>query len=89
MEVVIESRYKESPEIDRIGAVIYVARNSQKGIIIGHKGAMLKKVGTAARKELEAFLQKKGLSRDIRESGRRLAQINERMLRNFGYIDME
>ncbi len=88
MEVVIES-YKESPEIDRIGAVIYVARNSQKGIIIGHKGAMLKKVGTAARKELEAFAEKKVFLEIFVKSGRRLAQINERMLRNFGYIDKE
>ncbi|MCX4358973.1 MAG: GTPase Era [Rikenellaceae bacterium] len=87
VEVVIES-YKESPEIDRIGAVIYVARNSQKGIIIGHKGAMLKKVGTAARKELEAFLQKKVFLEIFVKVGEDWRN-NERMLRNFGYIDKE
>ncbi len=51
--------YREETAIDRISATIFVARDSQKGIVIGHRGAMLKKVGTAAREELEAFLQKK------------------------------
>ncbi len=58
VEIVIEE-YKEEPTIDRISAVIYVARDSQKGIIIGRKGEMLKKVGTAARIELEKFVGKK------------------------------
>ncbi len=58
VEVAIEE-YHEEPAIDRIRAVIYVSRTSQKGIIIGHKGAALKKVGTAARKDLEEFLGKK------------------------------
>jgi GTP-binding protein Era len=58
VEVAVEE-YREEEAIDRIRAVIYVARSSQKGIIIGHKGAALKKVGTAARKELEEFLGKK------------------------------
>lgn len=51
--------YREEPSIDRISATIYVARDSQKGIVIGHKGEKLKRIGTAARKELEAFLNKK------------------------------
>ena len=51
--------YKELPEIDRISATIYVSRQSQKGIIIGRGGSMLKKVGTQARLELERFLDKK------------------------------
>ena len=42
----------------RIQAVIYVERESQKGIIIGHQGAALKKVGSAARKDIEAFFDK-------------------------------
>jgi len=42
----------------RIGATIYVERESQKGIIIGYKGAALKKVGTLARKDIEAFFDK-------------------------------
>ena len=58
VEVAIEE-YREEAAIDRIRAVIYVSRASQKGIIIGHKGAALKKVGTAARHDLEEFLGKK------------------------------
>lgn len=57
-EVGIEA-YEEGPTMDRISAVIYVERQSQKGILIGHKGSMLKRVGTAARKDLESFLGKK------------------------------
>lgn len=87
VEVVIES-YKESPEIDRISAVIYVSRNSQKGIIIGHKGSMLKKVGTAARKELEEFLQKKVFLEIFVKVGDNWRN-DERMLKNFGYIDKD
>ena len=51
--------YKEEPSIDRISATIYVARDSQKGIVIGHKGEKLKRVGQAAREDLERFLQKR------------------------------
>lgn len=58
VEVEIEE-YKESETIDRIRALIYVDRESQKSIIIGSQGRMLKKVGTEARLELEAFLGKK------------------------------
>lgn len=76
--------YKEEPAIDRISAVIYVARDSQKGIIIGHKGEMLKKVGTAARLEMEKFLGKKvflQLHVKVNDNWRN----NERQLRRFGY----
>ncbi|MDD2550734.1 MAG: GTPase Era [Bacteroidales bacterium] len=58
VEVAIEE-YTEETSIDRIRAIIYVMRESQKGIIIGHQGKMLKKVGTEARMELEKFLGKK------------------------------
>lgn len=58
VEVEIE-QYTESDTIDRIKAIIYVERESQKSILIGHQGNMLKKVGTEARLELEAFLGKK------------------------------
>lgn len=58
VEIAIEE-YKESPTLDRIAATIYVARDSQKGIIIGHGGKMLKKVGSEAREDLERFLNKK------------------------------
>ena len=57
-EVGIET-FKEGSERYDIGAVIYVMRESQKGIIIGKQGAALKKVGTQARIEMEDFFQKK------------------------------
>ena len=57
-EVVIEE-FKEEETIIRIRGVIYVERNSQKGIVIGQGGEALKKVGTWARDEMEKFFQKK------------------------------
>jgi GTPase len=57
-EVVIES-FKDEPTIIRIRAMIYVERDSQKGILIGKAGASLKKVGTEARKDMEVFFGKK------------------------------
>jgi GTP-binding protein Era len=57
-EVEIEE-YTEEEELVRIRALIYVMRKSQKGILIGHKGEMLKKVGTGARKAIEEFIGKK------------------------------
>ena len=78
----------ESPQhpkgLIRIQAVIYVERNSQKGIIIGHQGAALKKVGMLARKDIEAFFGKPvflelfvKVDRDWRSSTSRL--------RHYGY----
>lgn len=58
VEVETES-FKVNESIIKISAIIYVERSSQKGILIGHKGASLKKVGTLARKELEQFFDKK------------------------------
>ncbi len=58
VEVDIEE-YKEESKIDRVRAIIYVTRESQKGIIIGHQGKMLKKIGTEARLDMEKFLDKK------------------------------
>lgn len=57
-QVEVES-YNESETIDRIKCVIYVERESQKGILIGHKGEGLKKVGMEARKDIEQFVGKK------------------------------
>ena len=51
--------FKVEESIIKISAVIFVERNSQKGILIGHKGAALKKVGTQARRDLERFFEKK------------------------------
>ncbi len=84
-QVEIET-FKEGEERYDIGAIIYVMRDSQKGIIIGKGGAALKKTGTAARIEMEDFFQKKvflqllvKVDPDWRES--------RRELRKFGYED--
>ncbi len=58
VEVSVES-FKEEENLIRISALIYVERKSQKGILIGHKGQGLKKVGTEARIRIEQFLDKK------------------------------
>jgi GTPase len=52
-------KFEESPKLLRIEATMYVERDSQKKILIGHKGETIKKVGTQARKELEALLDTK------------------------------
>ena len=57
VEVVVE-RFKEDDRQIHINAIIYVERDSQKGIIIGHQGVALKKVSTEARKALEKFFDK-------------------------------
>ena len=82
-EVAIEE-FKEGEERYDISAVIYVMRDSQKGVIIGKGGSALKKVGTQARIEMEDFFQKKVFLRlfvkvdqDWRES--------KKELRKFGY----
>ena len=53
---VVIDQFEEAPRLLRIHATLHVERDSQKKILIGHKGEMLKKIGTAARKELEALL---------------------------------
>jgi GTP-binding protein Era len=58
VEIEIES-FTEETKLIRIRALIHVTRDSQKGIIIGHKGAMLKRVGTEARHDMEDFFNKK------------------------------
>lgn len=58
VEVVVES-FKEEKKLIHIKAVIIVERESQKGIIIGHKGLALKKVGSMARKDIEHFFDKR------------------------------
>jgi GTPase len=85
VEVVVES-FKETEKIIKIQAVIYVARNTQKGIIIGHQGKALKKTGTMARMDMEKFFGKQvylelfvKVDEDWRES--------DRKLRNYGYTE--
>lgn len=58
IEVVVEE-FKESVDMIRIRAVVLVERETQKGIVIGHKGESLKRLGTLARKDIERFLEKK------------------------------
>ena len=67
-----------------IGAVIYCEKNSHKGIIIGKQGAMLKEIGTLARKDLESFFETKVLLTlwvKVKEGWRN----NQYLMRNFGY----
>ncbi|MBR5073795.1 MAG: GTPase Era [Bacteroidales bacterium] len=83
-EVVIE-QFKEEEEMYSIEAVINVVRESQKGIIIGKKGAALKRVGTQARKEMENFFEKKVFLKifvKVDPSWRE----NKKELKRFGYI---
>ncbi len=83
VEVVVE-RFKEDEQKIHINAVIYVERDSQKGIIIGHQGVALKKVSSESRKALEKFFGKKvfleifvKVDKDWRSS--------QRELNHFGY----
>ena len=76
--------FKEEDSIIRIRSIIMVERESQKGIIIGHKGSALKRVGAEARKDLEQFFGKKvfielyvKVNKDWRS--------NKNQLRRFGY----
>lgn len=78
VEVVVE-QFKEKEKSIHISAIIYVERDSQKGIIIGHQGVALKKVSTEARKTLEKFFEKSiyleifvKVDKDWRSSSRRL-----------------
>ena len=71
--------YKEEENIIRIRAVIYVERPTQKGILIGHQGQKIKKVGTEARKDIEKFVDKKvhlelyvKVDKDWRENDKKL-----------------
>ncbi|KAA6305942.1 GTPase Era, partial [termite gut metagenome] len=83
VEVMVE-QFKEETKIIRIRAIIYVERESQKGIIIGKEGKALKKVATEARRDLERFFGKSiyletfvKVDKDWRSS--------EKELRSFGY----
>jgi len=82
-EVYVEE-YKEENNIDKIRAIIYVARDSQKGIIIGKKAAAIKKLGIDSRKDIEHFLQKK-VHLELYVKVMKEWRNNDLMLRNFGY----
>lgn len=83
VEVRVES-FKEEDKIIRISAVIYVERDSQKGIIIGHQGVALKKVSTESRKALEKFFGKK-IFLDTFVKVDKDWRSNRRELNSFGY----
>lgn len=83
VEIEVES-FREEEKLIRIRAVIYVEKDSQKGILIGHKGTALKRVGKEAREDMEAFFNKKvfletyvKVDKDWRN--------NEKKLKKFGY----
>ena len=83
VQVEVES-FEEKKDIINIRAIIYVLRESQKGIIIGHKGAGIKRIGTEARKELERFFEKKiYLETPIKVKSN--WRDNKRQLKIFGY----
>ncbi|MGZ4033910.1 MAG: GTPase Era [Bacteroidia bacterium] len=84
VEVIVES-FKDEEKIIKIRAEIIVVRDSQKGIIIGHQGKALKKVGTEARKDIESFFGKQvflelfvKVNKDWRDS--------DTQLKRFGYL---
>jgi len=82
-EVVIDE-YKEDIDILRISAWIYVARESQKGIILGRQGHAIKKTGTEARKDIEDFTGKK-VYLNLRVKVAKDWRDDERQLKWFGY----
>ena len=83
VEVITES-FKEEKTIIRIRSVILVERNTQKGIIIGHKGEQLKKVGTSARKDLQSFFGKK-IHLELFVKVEKNWRSNPKQLKRFGY----
>ena len=83
VEVDVEE-FKEEEDIIRIRAIIYVARDSQKGILIGHKGSMLKRVGIGARKQLEAFFSKQ-VHLETFVKVKKNWRDNDLQLKRFGY----
>ncbi len=83
VEIEIEE-FHDTPELVRIRSVIYVERETQKGIIIGKGGLSLKKTGTEARLEMEKFFGKK-VFLELYVKVRKDWRNNDRMLRSFGY----
>ncbi len=84
-EVAVD-QYKEEENIIRLSAIIYVSRESQKAIILGHQGQAIKRTATAARKDIEEFVDKKvfmevtvKVSKDWRD--------DENTLKHFGYTE--
>ena len=79
------NNYEENNDIDRIYATIYCEQKSQKGILIGKGGILLKKIGTEARLELEKIIEKKvflSLEVKVEKDWRK----KDKILKNFGYV---
>lgn len=83
IEVETES-FEEDEKIIRIRAVIMVERETQKGIIIGHKGLALKRVGAESRKDLELFFEKK-IFLELYVKVNKNWRSNQKQLKRFGY----
>ena len=84
VEVVVD-QYKESQDIVHITAYIYVSRESQKAIMLGHRGKSIKKLGTDSRKDIEEWVGKKvylGLTIKVKKDWRN----DELQLKHFGYL---
>lgn len=82
-EVVIDY-FKDEPSISKIGATIFVSRESQKAILLGHQGAAIKRLGTHARKRMEEFLGRKvylDLTIKVNDNWRD----DDKALKRFGY----
>jgi GTPase len=83
VEVVIDA-FTETDDLIKIYAYLYVARESQKAIILGHQGKAIKKLGTEARKDIEAFLEKH-VFLDLNVKVKKEWRENEMDLKRFGY----
>ncbi len=83
---VVVDNYKEEEKVDKISAKIIVNNESQKGILIGKKGAMLKKIGTEARLELEKTLEKKVFLELFVKVQKNWLK-NKEIIKTFGYSD--
>jgi GTP-binding protein Era len=83
VEVEIES-FKEELKLIRISALIYVERESQKGILIGNEGKALKRVGRESRLDMETFFQKK-VFLELRVKVKKDWRSNDRYIKDFGY----
>ena len=80
------TKYQEQEDIDKIYATIFCEQKSQKGILIGKNGSLLKKIGTEARQELEKIVDKKvflGLEIKVEKDWRK----KDNILKNFGYSE--
>jgi len=83
VEIEVES-FRESEKIITIRSIIYAARDSQKGILIGHRGSMLKKTGSQARHDLEKFFDKK-VYLELYVKVKKDWRNDVRQLKKFGY----